>query len=189
MSPYQYSYNSPVNFNDPMGDYPSAVNPLDFGAIYADFGAIGRQTQASPGSGNYWADGSAYSDWTPNGGSDTYRAGVAMGLTDLGGKLFSFAGEERNELYEEDGSSWINDNYIDGNGNVVVHATQVDPKAGVKGADSGLGPETFWDKFGIREVDGWMVGQKRQIYRKHGSYRRIGNFWSRWSCQRSKGFN
>src|SRR5690606_32249575 len=48
-------------------------------------GWMGRQGRWS---GNHWADGIGYSDWTPNGGSQMYRDGLAAGLTDIGGQLY-----------------------------------------------------------------------------------------------------
>ncbi|MFZ6008854.1 MAG: hypothetical protein ACOYXT_00785 [Bacteroidota bacterium] len=56
---------------------------------YRPYGAVEHIT---PGSGGNWADGWQFSDWSPNGGSATYRALRSQGFVDLGGKLFQVLG-------------------------------------------------------------------------------------------------
>ncbi len=42
------------------------------------------------GSGGNWADGIRYNDWTLAGGSNSFRQGLANGLTEIGGRLYGF---------------------------------------------------------------------------------------------------
>ncbi|MFZ6014594.1 MAG: hypothetical protein ACOYXT_29915 [Bacteroidota bacterium] len=79
------------------------------------YGAVEHIT---PGSGGNWADGWQFSDWSPNGGSATYRALRSQGFVDLGGKLFQVLGggvlaevtEQNGELYTtvQTGRIWVN---------------------------------------------------------------------------------
>jgi RHS repeat-associated protein len=108
---YNFGFNNPVLFNDPNGDYPEEVkrDMREHGAtglaqIPDPFEVeIGNPYRIGPGSGNHWADGIGYSDWTLNGGSDTYQAGLAAGMTDIGGQLY---------YIESDGSRspWVEKN-------------------------------------------------------------------------------
>ena len=78
-------------YNDPNGDYPE-----DDGFVYRSvqprypwdvvYGAPSHRM--GPGSGNHWSDGIEYSDWSPTHGSEIYRAGLAAGMTDIGGTLY-----------------------------------------------------------------------------------------------------
>lgn len=110
-SPYSFGFNNPVLFNDPNGDYPEEVKrdmrkhgATGLAQIPDPFLVeIGNPYRFGPGSGNHWADGIGYSDWTLNGGSDTYQAGLAAGMTDIGGQLY---------YIESDGSRspWVEKN-------------------------------------------------------------------------------
>jgi len=42
VSSYSYAFNNPVSLNDPMGAYPSAINPFDYGTGYVNNYPIGR---------------------------------------------------------------------------------------------------------------------------------------------------
>ncbi|GAA0891747.1 hypothetical protein GCM10009122_14260 [Fulvivirga kasyanovii] len=67
----------------------------------------------SKGVGNHWADGIRYSDWSANGGSDTYRQGLAMGLTDLGGFLYRVNSDGSRDLYDTHNGRrgfWVDNN-------------------------------------------------------------------------------
>jgi hypothetical protein len=86
MTPYQFAYNNPLLYNDVLGD-SSGYNLYNF--PHPD----NRHTWISPGSGNHWSDGARYEDWSANGGSDTYRAGSAAGMTDIGGVLYHIGGD------------------------------------------------------------------------------------------------
>jgi RHS repeat-associated protein len=106
-TPYNYGYNDPVYYNDPNGDYPPNTccsggggmgsgggwetdlygNPID---SYGNPVSGGNSYRIGPGSGNHWSDGSNYSDWSPSGGSDMYRQGLAAqqggaGIAEIGG--------------------------------------------------------------------------------------------------------
>jgi RHS repeat-associated protein len=107
ITPYNYSFNNPVSFTDPSGAEPANQDyryqrehdmqlraNMDIGSYFRNIGfgsplmsAWGAQYHITPGSGGNWADGSYYSDWSPNEGSGIYRAGLTAGYTDLGGKL------------------------------------------------------------------------------------------------------
>ena len=66
------------------------------------------------GLGDHWSDGIRYSDWSSAWGSDTYREGLAMGLTDLGGQLYRVNSDGSRDLYEEHGGQmgfYTNENY------------------------------------------------------------------------------
>jgi RHS repeat-associated protein len=73
-TPYNYSFNAPPNFNDPLGDAPLYTEterilhgmPMVGGRVM-DCGTAGGG-HVYPGSGGFWADGIRYSDWSLWGG-------------------------------------------------------------------------------------------------------------------------
>ncbi|MFZ6008856.1 MAG: RHS repeat-associated core domain-containing protein, partial [Bacteroidota bacterium] len=76
-------------------------SPYASGGGYRPYGSVEHIT---PGSGGNWADGWQFSDWSPNGGSATYRALHSQGFIDLGGKLFQvLGGGVLAEVIEENG--------------------------------------------------------------------------------------
>ncbi len=125
VSPYNYSFNDPVFFNDPSGASPnngipiptsSAEGPSSGGGGKSFFSLGGK---IGLGSGGHWADGINYSDWMGVGGSQIYRDGIAMGLTDWGGYLYRINGDgskDNRERYEERagvGGFWKDEQFTD----------------------------------------------------------------------------
>ena len=101
---YQYAANNPVMFNDPNGAFASTGSPwgrgnrfyqLTLGNLsgnisWSEGGSGFHSRSGAPGSGFHWTDGIKYSDWTLNGGSETYLSGLAAGALDIGGHLWTF---------------------------------------------------------------------------------------------------
>ncbi|MEO9964791.1 MAG: RHS repeat-associated core domain-containing protein [Reichenbachiella sp.] len=69
----------------------------------ASRGHGGQNTGASAiaGSGDHWSDGTDFSDWSFSGGSDTFRQGLAMGLTYFGGDLYRINDDGSRDAYAE----------------------------------------------------------------------------------------
>jgi RHS repeat-associated protein len=139
-SAYNYALNSPTILNDPSGGrvFPDGkFIPIDAAYLthfgfdggssqgIGSSGGAGRSNAVGPGSGNHWSDGIKYNDWTPNGGSDAYRAGLAAGLIDFGGVQYSIGSDGTRYMAEaEGGMLWHTDFYSE-NGQVVIHAKGV----------------------------------------------------------------
>lgn len=86
-----------------MGDEPRVLN-MERSNTYEHLNwnfFLGGSGRIGPGSGNHWSDGIRYSDWSANGGSQMYRDGLAMGLTDLGGQLYRINGDGSRTVYAE----------------------------------------------------------------------------------------
>lgn len=128
LTPYNYSFNTPINLNDPRGDYPpnslasmyGETTIMMFGTVemhggkIIDTGTYGGG-HIAPGYGNYWADGSRYDDWSPNEGSSKFRQGLEAGLTNLGGVFYTVnADGTTNRAQENNGELgiWV-DNVTD----------------------------------------------------------------------------
>jgi RHS repeat-associated protein len=123
LTPYNYSLNNPTNLNDPLGDdvEPQPMYPREYqcaqcwregenGSLYMrvsgggsnslGFGWRPGMSGISMGSGNHWADGMQYSDWSSYGGSQMFRDGLAMGLTSHGGRLYDYSDGSGKEIKE-----------------------------------------------------------------------------------------
>jgi hypothetical protein len=86
MTPYQFGYNNPLLYNDVMGD-SSEYNLYNFPHPY------NGHTWISPGSGNHWSDGAMqYSDWSANGGSESFRQAQANGAILIGSTQYYVEG-------------------------------------------------------------------------------------------------
>jgi RHS repeat-associated protein len=113
LSSYHYSFNNPVSFNDPNGADPNPGEPdhvtrrgvQRFDEYFYGSGDMNWFYQdITPGSGGNWTDGWQNSDWSPNGGSAMYQAGIAGGMTDIGGTLYSVSKTgELNQAEENNG--------------------------------------------------------------------------------------
>jgi RHS repeat-associated protein len=145
---YQYAANNPVYYTDPSGasawagprgsHYGARGTPeddrrmsmagwsMDVSGNIVD-GKVGGAGMHMPGSGQYWADGWQYDDWSLSGGSDAYRWGLSMGMVDFGGRLYMInADGSRSELEKNEKGEygyWVDDNYIDEKGAAIVHST------------------------------------------------------------------
>jgi RHS repeat-associated protein len=92
MTVYQYALNSPLIFNDPLGDKAAGYFP--------------NSHRIGPGSGNHWSDGMMFSDWDGwGGGSDTYRNLLADGYSDWGGSLVKYIDGIRRDLSSQNGQT------------------------------------------------------------------------------------
>jgi RHS repeat-associated protein len=127
LTPYNFAFNNPAGHNDPSGADPAQsnyyyeemsvqnrayrnlyVSEQPTGVVGFGNGMPGYMFGAghvTPGSGGYWSDGWHYSDWSPNGGSNMFRAGLAAGYTELGGHLYGVNGQGNLvRAYENNGS-------------------------------------------------------------------------------------
>ena len=126
ITPYNYSLNNPSNMNDPRGDdvEPQPPAPREYmcaqcwregtnlalymmvsggGMNSMGFGWRPGTSGIAPGSGNNWADGMQYGDWSSNGGSQLFRNGLAMGFSNEGGRLYDRSEGRRREVIELNG--------------------------------------------------------------------------------------
>jgi RHS repeat-associated protein len=188
MSTYQYAFNNPVMFNDPLGDKPGKKNEEPSNVLFESFvGPIGRGGggifgRIGPGSGNYWSDGIRYPDWSGYGGSQMYRDGLAARMRDIGGLLYSFNSDGSRSLYKvENGVAgyWVTDseNYTSTNGTIPIHSTFHE----VRSQEGAGDPPTSWYDIGSKINAVWgavtpFIGGTVGYMRK-GSYE-LGRYYS-----------
>lgn len=110
LSPYHFGFNNPVRYSDPMGLMGQDAGIWGTSQAYQErygshsdnpFAYMPNFGKSTPGSGNHWSDGIAYSDWMFGSGSQIFRDGLAAGILVVGGKFVYYDEEGKLTAYDE----------------------------------------------------------------------------------------
>jgi RHS repeat-associated protein len=142
MTVYQYALNSPLIFNDPLGDKAAGYFP--------------NSHRIGPGSGNHWSDGMMFSDWDGwGGGSDTYRYLLSQGYTDWGNDMVMFSQGEKMTYGEKEGKMGY---WTSGITEETGYSTYFNALSGKMEESRNVGgTKATWHEMGInnKPVSGW----------------------------------
>jgi RHS repeat-associated protein len=176
---YQYAANNPVYYTDPLGAFAGGRmvtqsrqtwdkfwNMFSYHAEY-DYGSSGG-SGSRKGSGDYWSDGWQNDDWVFGHGSETYRAGLVAGGTDVGGLIYIFDRDGQHKVEKDPITGEIG--YWVGVKKPRFEKVELPDKRwvslGISPAQQGPGdpPGTFWSAFG--HVLGFFsgVGERVNVY-------------------------
>ncbi|MBX2966551.1 MAG: hypothetical protein KF845_10425 [Cyclobacteriaceae bacterium] len=194
LSPYHYVGNNPALLTDPSGgstpelrELTAQINTPGFFDVWipgnGNFGPIG------PGSGNHWSDGIGRSDWSANGGSESYRMELAFtnryGGYQVGGSFYNLDGGrlgfENGQMrvwnpvggalaysvsYEEDGKLYV-DQYYYGEWQTQNYSSSNDglEKMSLLIGSASLGVDFYRDVMFDGETYIDMHGNRRNVFK------------------------